>query len=428
MRNTKLRITLREVLYIIAAVAVIFEIYLMKPIPQFRFVDEGIAVFCLAIILFKAFLKGLDRSQTYMLLLMLLLLGIGLASNYYTKLYRTTDAIITDVGNTFKVFVTYVGATLYLKPVKDKKRIIKVLATIMRLFVVVLFVALLLHLTGIRTMGKEVRYGIISFQFINEAAGQLGFVFYFVFLILLVDMRYDRRKGQFKMLFLILAAVVWAFTLRTRAFLFIAMIFGLYWLTIKKGYEIKLNWKTALIGILLMLLFSLDQIQVYFSNDKTARYQFMHYGFYTMKRYFPFGAGFSCYGTDAAVKYYSRLYVLYGFPMVWGLSPHKPIFAHDTYWPAIMAQFGAFGLITMIMIVFRWGKDTLSRACHDKFSYLAALFIVLSLVSSSIASPTFFHFVTVGVCFLLPILFDDSNPKKESGVSYETSNRLHPHI
>ena len=428
MRNTKLRITLREVLYIIAAVAVIFEIYLMKPIPQFRFVDEGIAVFCLAIILFKAFLKGLDRSQTYMLLLMLLLLGIGLASNYYTKLYRTTDAIITDVGNTFKVFVTYVGATLYLKPVKDKKRIIKVLATIMRLFVVVLFVALLLHLTGIRTMGNDIRYGIPSFKFINDGAGQLSFMFYSVFLILAVDMRYDQRKRQSKMLFLIIAAIVWAFTLRTRAFLYIGMFFLLYWLLIVKGREIKLNWKTILIATLAMVVFSLDQIEAYFGSEKTARYVLLERGIYTMKRFFPFGAGFSCYGTDAAIKYYAKLYVLYGFVEVWGLSPYYSLFAHDTYWPAIMGQFGFFGTIVMIMIVARWAKDLLSRAKYDKYAYLAGLFIVMTQVSASIASPTFFHFITVGVCFLLPILFDDSNLNKEIGVSYETSNRLHPHI
>ena len=428
MRSTKMHISLREVIYILAAVAVIFEIYLMDFVPIFRYADEVIAVLCLVLIIFKACLRGLDRSQIYILLLMLLVLGIGLASNYYTKLYRTTEAIVTDVGNTFKVFVTYLGATLYLKPVKDKKYIIKVLATIMRLFVVVLFCAMLLHFTGIIPMGHEIRYGIPSFMFINEAAGQLGFLFYFIFLILLVDMRYDRHKSQSKMLFLILAAIVWASTLRTRAWLFIVMIFGLYWLMIVKGYEIKMNWKTILVGVVLMLVISLDQIQTYFTNDKTARYQFLYYGFYTMKRYFPFGAGFSCYGTDAAVKYYSKLYIRYGFVDVWGLNPMKPIFAHDTYWPAIMAQFGFFGLIAMVFVVYHWGRDVLRRSMYDKFAYLAALYIVISLVSSSIASPTFFHFITVGVCFLLPILFDTSNTQKEIGVTYETSNRLHPHI
>lgn len=428
MRNYKLQLSVREIVYLVAALLLIFEIYLMESIPIIRYVDEAVAVLCLVKILSMAFRKGLDRNQSYLLLLLVLLLGIGLVSNYYTKLQENPEAIFTDVGNTFKVFVTYVGATLYLKPVKDKQFIVKTLANIIRVFVVVLFACMILHLTGIVQMGNDIRYGIPSFEFINFGAGQLSLMFYYIFMILIADLRYDRRKRQVKMLFMIMAAIVWASTLRTRAFLYVVMIFGAYWLLIVKGYEIKMNWKTVLLGVLFMVIFSLDQLEVYFGNDKAARYLFLNRGIYTMRKYFPFGAGFACYGTDAAVKYYAKLYIRYGFPYVWGLSPSQPLFAHDTYWPAIMAQFGFFGLVTMVLAVGQWVRDLLSRTRYDKYAYLAALFIAISHVSSSVATATFFHFVTVGIFFLLPILFDDSDPKKEIGVSYDASNRLHPHV
>lgn len=196
MRNNRLRISLREIIYIFAALLVFFEIYLMKPISAIKFVDELLAVLCLVKILLDAFRKRLDRNQIYMLLLMLLLLGIGLVSNYRSMLQENPKAIITDVGNTFKVFVTYIGATLFLKPVKDKKFIIKTLATVMRLFVVVLFAGLLLHLAGIVPMGRDVRYGIPSYQFINDGAAQLSMIFVSVFIILVADMRYDRHRRQ----------------------------------------------------------------------------------------------------------------------------------------------------------------------------------------------------------------------------------------
>ena len=210
--------------------------------------------------------------------------------------------------------------------------------------------------------------------------------------------------------------------------MYIAMYFLLYWLLIVKGYEIKLNWKTVLISIVAMLILSLDQIETYFGNERTARALLLERGIYTMEKYFPFGAGFSCYGTDAAVKYYAKLYIRYGFGRVWGLSPTYPMFTHDNYWPAIMAEFGFFGTIIMILIIARWARDILLRTKKDKFPYLAGLFIVLTQVSSSIATATFFHFVTVGVCFILPILFDGNALKKEIGETYETSNRLHPNI
>ena len=309
MRNNRLRISLREIIYIFAALLVFFEIYLMKPISAIKFVDELLAVLCLVKILLDALRKRLDRNQIYMLLLMLLLLGIGLVSNYRSMLQENPKAIITDVGNTFKVFVTYIGATLFLKPVKDKKFIIKTLATVMRLFVVVLFAGLLLHLAGIVPMGNDVRYGIPSYQFINDGAAQLSMIFVSVFIILVADMRYDRHRRQLKFLFLVVAAIVWAFTLRTRAFLYIAIFFVLYWLLAVKEKQIKMNWKTILLMGVFLLIFSLDQIDTYFGENKTARYWLLHYGFSTMNRYFPFGAGFSCYGTDAAAKYYALLYM-----------------------------------------------------------------------------------------------------------------------
>ena len=428
MRNAKLPISIREILYVIVALLVFFEIYLMEIVGPLKYVDEAVAVVCLLKILIDAFKRRLDRSQTFMLLLMLLILGIGLVSNYYTLLQKNWEAIFTDVGNCFKVFVTYVGATLFLRPVKDKRWIIRTMATVMRGYVILLFLCLILHLTGIYRMGADVRYGIPSFQFFNYGAGQLSFMFYGVFTVLTVDLRYDRHYRQLKLIIIGIAALVWASTLRTRAFLYIAMFFALYWLIIIKGYNIKLNWKTALVAVLAMLILSLDQIETYFGNEKTARFIFLERGIYTMQFYFPFGAGFSCYGTDAAVKYYARLYIRYGFGRVWGLSPNYPIFAHDTYWPAIMAQFGFFGFIAMIGVVIRWVRDLLNRTKYDKFAYLAGLFVAATQVSASVATATFFHFVTLALCFILPILFDDSTPKKESEVSYEKSNSLHPNV
>lgn len=428
MRDNRMRISLREVIYVLAALVLFFEIYLMEQFNIFRYMDEFAAVVCLLIILVQAFKKRLDRSQIGMLLLMLLLLGIGLVSNYYSNLQENPVAIITDVGNTFKVFVTYVGATLYLRPVKNKKWIVTSLARVMRLYVLVMFVGLFLHLTGVYPMGNDVRYGIASYEFLNFGAGQLSFMFYTVFTVLTIDMRYDRHNRQIKMMFIILAAIVWASTLRLRALMYVAMFFAFYWLIIVKERRIKMNWKTALVVIVVMLVFSVDQLGVYFGNTGAARYVFMKRGIQTMRTYFPFGAGFSCYGTDAAVKYYAKLYVHFGFQRVWGLSPQYPLFAHDTYWPAIMAQFGAFGLVVMLLIVYRWVRDLLKRTQYNKYAYLVGLFVVLTQVSASIATATFFHFVTLALCFVLPIAFEDNTTKQEIGVSCDESNRLYPNV
>lgn len=411
--SNRTRVSTREIIYIFVALLLYFEIYLLQFITAFRYFDELLAVLCLMKVLLEVFKKNLDRIQIYMLLLMLLVLSIGLVSNYRTNLQQNPEAVLTDVGSTFKVFVTYIGAALFLKPVKDKKFIVKTLATVMRFFVVILLGGLALHLTGIYPMGQDVRYGIPSYQFINDGPAQLSMMFFTLLVILVADMRYDRHRRQLKFLFIVAAAVVWAFTLRTRAFLYIAIFFVLYWLLVVKKKQIKLNWKTVLLVGIFLLVFSLDQIDTYFGENKTARYWLLYYGFYTMRYYFPFGAGFACYGTDAAVKYYARLYIRYGFTRIWGLSPGYSMFAHDTYWPAIMGQFGFFGLVAMGMVIIFWAKEVLSRTKYSSYTYLAGLFVVLTQVASSAAEATFFLFVTEGLFFILPILFDDSTSQTE---------------
>ena len=55
MNNGKKGITAREIIFIVGAVFVFFEIYLMKYVNALRYVDELIAVLCLAKILIAVF-------------------------------------------------------------------------------------------------------------------------------------------------------------------------------------------------------------------------------------------------------------------------------------------------------------------------------------------------------------------------------------
>lgn len=428
MGEFKLRTTTRELLYTIGALLLFFQIYLQVPVDYFRFIDEAITVLCLAKIIVAALRKSLDRSHIYMLMLMVLLLCIGLVSNIYAQKQTQVGPILTDVGSTFKVFVTYMGTTLYLRPVSNKKRIVNTLAVIMRIFVVIMFFCMILHELGIVSMGEDVRYGLLSFRFINDGAGQLSFMFYFIFLIFTLDLRYNQHKKTSRLIFMVMASLVWISTLRTRAFMYVLVFWVLFWFLVMRGKMIRLNWKTVLVGVIGMALMSMDQIETYFLNDRTARYNFLHYGLYTMERFFPFGSGFATYGTDAALVYYSQLYYEYGFPGIWGLSPDFPVFTHDTYWPAIIAQFGFFGTLVMLVIIVCWVKDVLKRAGKNRYAYLAALFICITQVSSSIATSTFFHFVTVGIVFLVPLIFDESHISDESRRLDEKSNSLYPNL
>lgn len=414
MRKGKLVYTKRELLYIVTALLLFFQIYLQNYVRILQFWDEIVAVFCLIKILLVGMRKGLERIHTNMLTLMVFMMGLGLMSNLYAGVQLNLKPIVTDIGNTFKVFVVYIGASLYLKPIRNKKRIVDSLASVIHIFVIVTFGCMILHEFGIIRMGSDVRYGLNSFQFINNGAGQLSFMFYATVLILTLEIKHAFPRKSRKR-YIAMALIVWSSTLRSRAFMYVLIYIFLYWSLIYKERKLQLNWKNGIVIAGALLLFGIDQIETYFLTKKTARATLLRYGFYTMQRYFPFGSGFATYGTDAAVKYYSSLYDEYGFGTVWGLSRTYPVFAHDTYWPAIVAQFGFFGTILMLGILLFWCKDVLQKV-EDKHSYLLAIFMVVTQVSSSIATATFFHFITVGIVFLLPLIFDDvSLPPKKRG-------------
>ena len=135
---------------------------------------------------------------------------------------------------------------------------------------------------------------------------------------------------------MIAALILWISTLRSRAFMYSTILVLLHWKVVKKQEKFRLSIGNIFATLIVLCFFAADQFETYFSNTATARSNFLRYGIYTMQRYFPLGSGFATYGTDSAVKYYSKLYVEYGFKDVYGLNPSNPMFAHDTYWPAIM--------------------------------------------------------------------------------------------
>lgn len=404
--------TVKELMFIVISILLFFQIYLQKNIVFFQYLDEIVTVFCLYQIFVAAIRGKLKKSGFHILLLIGFIILIGLLSNILGKVQTGIIPILTDIGNCFKVFIVFVGSDIFLSKVNNKERIIKSLAGLIRIFVLILFICMIGHEIGVFNMGNDVRYGLRSFKFINDVAGQLTLMFYSIILILTADLQYGSQKR--KKIFIILALIVWASTLRSRAFMYIIIYIFLYRKMIIKGEKFKFNIKNGILILFVLLIFGMNQFETYFSNEATARSNLMRYGIYTLLRFFPLGSGFATFGTDAAYTYYSSLYVEYGFDRVFGLSQENGMFSHDTYWAAIFAQFGVIGTILVAFLILLVCREILKRTRYSNVTYLAGLFICITQVSSSIATATFFHFVTVGTFFLVPLLF-----QKEQGI-YET--------
>lgn len=399
----------RELEYICVALLLFFQIYLQNIIYPFQYLDELVTVFFLMKIALHGIKNKLTKFDISLLVNILLIVFVGILSNIIAGVQLGWKPILTDMGNTFKVFIVYWGAKEILSKGVNKKRIVSTLACFVNVFVWIAFVCLILHELHIISMGNDVRYGMRSFRFINYNAGQLSMMFYYIMLVLTLDASWKTRKLSIST---VMALIVWCSTLRSRAFMYCAIYLFLYWIIIKQKQKLEFSLKTIVPTVGILYLFAVDQFETYFSNTATARSNLLRYGIETMKRFFPLGSGFATYGTDAAAKYYSKLYVKYGFDHVYGLSRDNTMFARDTYWPAIAAQFGIVGFILMVLLLWKLFKDILKQAKGDPYSYFLALFICITQVSSSIATATFFHFVTVALFFVVPLIFPVASVEK----------------
>jgi hypothetical protein len=64
---------------------------------------------------------------------------------------------------------------------------------------------------------------------------------------------------------------------------------------------------------------------------------------------FPFGVGFGRYGSGVSRAPYSPVYAQYGLDRIDGLSPAHSSFVSDTFWPRVLGETGALGLIALVL-------------------------------------------------------------------------------
>ena len=409
MRTDRLVFRKNDFAYICISLLLFFQIYLQQSFGVFQYLDETVTVGCLFIIFLKLLKGRLEKEDISILTVVLSITVIGIISNIIAGVQTGWLPILTDIGNSFKVFIVYIGANSILDEKSDKQKIIGTLAFFIKIFVWIAFAFMILHELHVISMGNDVRYGLRSFMFINNGAGQLSMMFYYVIFVLTLNIGYTNRKID---LTTIAALIVWCSTLRSRAFMYCLVFVFLYWIIIRRKKKVGLSYKTVIPIIGVLYLLAADQFETYFANTATARANFLIYGIKTLQRYFPLGSGFATYGTDAAAKYYSKLYVEYGFQHVYGLAQGDAKFAHDTYWPAIMAQFGIIGTVLMVVLIWKLCKDVLSKTKTNSFMSVAGIFVVVTQTSSSIATATFFNFVTVSLFFIVPLAFQNEDEEK----------------
>lgn len=376
-----------------------FERAIVTYIPIFGYIDEIFSLICFGLVFIKLLRNKICRDDFFCLFLLLIVLILGLLSNVNSSLLSSYIGIFTDIISTFKIFIIFI---LFNNSKLDNDDIIKQSARVGRFIVFVMLICWIIsNVIDIGMMDTSIRFGMKSYMFVFNNAGNFSKFFYFLVPLLLADLRFNDSK--YKRFMFILSLAIWCLTLRTRAFAFVLSsltVFVLfYMLNIKKFNFLYL----IPIGIVLLLI-SYEQIEFYFTNDTQARSLLLKYSFVTFKDYFPFGSGFGTYGSDVAIQYYSPLYYKYGFSEVWGMGLDHTSFLNDNYWPMIIAQFGLFGLLCIIVVIYKIIVQSIKNSKKDRNYLIAAILISFFLLISSVASKSYSEYSSICIFILLALL------------------------
>lgn len=189
---------------------------------------------------------------------------------------------------------------------------------------------------------------------------------------------------------------------------YVALIGVLYFL---KGRMKVLSMKSAIYMALLtvaIIFFTWTKFESYFVTgldrtgyDRMARPESYRAAMLIMFDYIPFGSGLGTFATNAAAEYYSPLYYKYGLNEIWGLTPDRPMFLADAFYPTL-AEYGLFGVF--LFVVF-WKRRLYSIQKMPTLKlYKVGLLAFFALALESVADTSYLSGKGMGYFMILGLV------------------------
>lgn len=392
-----------------AAVLCLLQGPLQDAVPLFSYFDELLMVGLGLCFVLKTLSKHKIVTEDLLAIgCILLLLIYGLLCNILSGIQRPTPAVFQDFMTLPKMFICYLGAKYLFCDRDDCWKILDWVSKFVSFMVLSGLACLVLAYIGVFDMfSRSTRMGMHCFEFIYGSPGMLSqyCVLYVTVLIANIE---QNASNKFSWVIWGLSLVLWASTLRTRAFVMILLIVFLTLVVFRPGLRSKFQGKAMLRKLTsplvlvpaasVGLLVSLDQIDHYFGGLESARSYLLDGGIKVFNEYFPFGAGFATYGTEAARSFYSPLYSQYGVNTHWALGSDGSELT-DTFWPAVMAEFGLIGVVLYIIPLFIVLRRIVKACSSRRFLLTSAVSFVAYTLIASTATGVYFS-STISCCML----------------------------
>lgn len=335
-----------------------------------NYFDEIFTIFLLVFFIIRNI--RIKKSVFMELLLVMLIVVIGLASNINSNYQNSSIAIIGDIISVIKVPLVLI---LYTNTAKDNenKSVIKMLTKFSKLYIIIAFiVAVYAYLFHINTFFASERYGIGAYKFICRNAGIFGYLVMGMVALL----SFNKNEIKNKKIIVILGLTLIALTTKGPQLLFVGIYIFLYLIRIN-----KIKWYHFLaIGVISIVVGSY-QIQHYLKPTE-ARYALTAASFIIAKDHFPFGTGFATFGSEMSKAFsYSPVYIKYGLNFIRGLNEEYTAYVTDNYWPMILGQLGYISLLVFICFYYKVFKRINETNDKNVKRIILSLFITFMIGS-----------------------------------------------
>ena len=358
----------------------------------FSYVDEAAAVLLVLWAFFAKSPNKVGKNERKVFAALVILSVLGFAGNLIFGYQSSAVAIAVDFFTCIKIFIAYLAARIVLR---GKRRCLKAFQIVSKTFLVIVACGLFLHVTGIVQLGSgRVMFGIPCYQFLFSHPTNLAAYCVGVCSIMFAS---ERPKKSW----IILACVILVSTQRAKAIaMAFVFLFFLFYSAAKKDDQkpSKIVFVFLAAGAIFL---GMDQIQEYFLTSTAARSLLMQDSFAIAERVFPLGSGFATFATNMSGQFYSPLYYEYGLNTIWGLTPDNPSFVSDSFWPAIIAQFGFIGLIILLWLLLEMGKSISMDATRAGIRFAAFGTIPIYLLILSTSDASFFNYYGPYYAFIM---------------------------
>ena len=385
--------------FIILLYFLVFQDYLQTVFYGFKYFDEIFAFLYFPLSLFRRKKERIAKTNLIIWVLLVLIIVIGSISNLIYN-YQPVSIVFSDMIVFIKFFLVYFFAkdNIDYKFIDiNRKEINKRIRFIVFVFLLLTFVNYAYNIWP----SESYRFGIMSNQLFYGHPTNL--VASCVFLMAMLFL--TKENEQSITLYVLFIDVIILSSMRFKAIgACIIVSCVIVYVTIKKR---KINITKIGLAAILAILVAWQQISFYYIRGAgNARNALTVTSFLIAKDHFPFGSGFGTFGSYFSSVNYSPIYMKYGISGIYGLENGRSMFISDTFWPMILGQFGFFGLICYISIVYiMWKEIQLGFKVERINIYISKMICILYLLISSTSESSFVNSTAIPLALVTGIQF-----------------------